>query len=261
MVSYSQLSVEIDPNGIATVMLNRPDRLNAAGAVMHAELSLVFRELERSPDVRVIILTGAGKAFSAGGDIEWMQEMIDDPRIFERTIREAKEIILSMLDCEKPIIGQINGHATGLGATLALFCDITFMADTAKIGDPHVAMGLVAADGGAVIWPQLVGYARAKEYLLTGDLLKAADAERIGLVNHVCSLEALPGEVSTLAVRLAAGAQKAIRWTKATVNIGLKQLADQMLDAGLAYEAVTNLSRDHQAAVTAFREGRKPVFE
>lgn len=258
---YEQLVVTLDEAGVATVAMDRPDKLNAAGAVMHRELSLVFRELERAPEVRVIVLTGNGKAFSAGGDIEWMQEMIDDPSIFERTIREAKEIVLSMLDCEKPIVARVNGHATGLGATLALFCDVIFMSERAKIGDPHVGIGLVAADGGAIIWPQLVGYARAKEYLMTGDLLPAREAERIGLVNHVVAPEELDAAVAAFAARLARGAQKAIRWTKATVNIGLKQLADNMLDAGLGYEAVSNLTRDHQAAVDAFREGRPPVFE
>jgi enoyl-CoA hydratase len=257
---YEHLIVELGERGVATITMNRPEKLNASGAVMHRELSLVFRELERTPEVRVIILTGAGKAFSAGGDIDWMQEMIDDPAIFERTIREAKEIVLSMLDCEKPIIARINGHATGLGATLALFCDVTFMSQRAKIGDPHVGIGLVAADGGAIIWPQLVGYGRAKQYLMTGDLIPAAEAERIGLVNFVHAPEDLDEAVAAFAARLAGGAQKAIRWTKATINIGLKQLADAMLDAGLAYEAVSNLSADHQAAVAAFREGRAPVF-
>jgi enoyl-CoA hydratase len=258
---YEQLAISVDEQGVAVVALDRSDKLNAVGAVMHRELSLVFRELERTPEVRVIVLTGSGKAFSAGGDIDWMQEMIDDPSVFERTIREAKEIVLSMLDCEKPIVARVNGHATGLGATLALFCDVIFMSERAKIGDPHVGVGLVAADGGAIIWPQLVGYSRAKEYLMTGDLLVARDAERIGLVNHVLPLEELDEAVAAFASRLAQGAQKAIRWTKATVNIGLKQLADSMLDAGLAYEAVSNLSHDHQAAVQAFREGRAPVFE
>lgn len=261
LAGYEHLIVAIDDGGIATVTMNRPDKLNAAGAVMHRELSLVFRELERAPEVRVIVLTGSGKAFSAGGDIDWMQEMIDDPSIFERTIREAKEIVLSMLDCEKPIVARVNGHATGLGATLALFCDVTFLSERAKIGDPHVGIGLVAADGGAIIWPQLIGYARAKQYLMTGDLIPAREAERIGLVNFVHAPEELDEAVAAFAARLAQGAQKAIRWTKATVNIGLKQLADAMLDAGLAYEAVSNLSRDHQAAVAAFREGRAPVFE
>lgn len=259
--AYTQLDIEIGEDGVATVTFDRPDKRNATGAVMHRELSLVFRELERMPTVRVIVLTGKGKVFSSGGDIDWMQEMIDTPSIFERTIREAKEIVLSILDCEKPVIAKVNGHATGLGATLALLCDVVFISEDAKIGDPHVGMGLVAADGGAIIWPQLIGYARAKEYLMTGDLLTAKEAERIGLVNHALAPEALDGAVRAFSGRLANGAQKAIRWTKVTINIGLKQLADQMLDAGLAYELVSNLSPDHRAAVEAYREGRSPIFE
>ncbi len=115
----------------------------------------------------MIVLTGAGRAFSAGGDIPWMQTAIDRPESFEQTAREAKRIVFSMLDLEKPLIARVNGHATGLGATLALFCDVIFAADTARIGDPHVSIGFVAGDGGPAIWPQLIGYARAKEYLMT----------------------------------------------------------------------------------------------
>jgi enoyl-CoA hydratase len=257
---FAQLAVGVDARGIATVTLNRPEKKNAVGVKMHAELAVIFRELERDPAVRVVVLTGAGSAFSAGGDLEWMQEMIDDPSIFERTIREAKEIVLSMLDCEKPVIAKVNGHAMGLGATLALFCDVIFASTKARIGDPHVGIGLVAADGGAIIWPQLVGYARAKEYLLTGDPLTAEEAARIGLINHAVAPELLDQTVDAFALRLARGAQKAIRWTKASINIGLKQVATAILDSALAYEAVTNLSADHQEAVNAFREGRPPVF-
>lgn len=258
---YENLTVGIEPLGIATVTLNRPDKKNAVGVRMHTALSLIFRDLQRDPAVRVVILTGAGSAFSAGGDLDWMQEMIDDPSIFENTIREAKEIVLSMLDLEKPLIAKVNGHAIGLGATLALFCDVIFASTRARIGDPHVGVGLVAADGGTVIWPQLVGYARAKEFLMTGDPLSAEDAARIGLINHAVAPELLDDTVAAFALRLARGAQKAIRWTKASVNIGLRQLAVSMLDSALAYEAVTNLSADHQEAVRAFRESRPPQFE
>jgi enoyl-CoA hydratase len=257
---FQALRVSLGAEGIATVTLDRPDRKNAVGQRMHSELALIFRALERDPAVRIVILTGAGSAFCAGGDLEWMQQMIDDPAIFETTIREAKEIVLSMLDCEKPLIARVNGHAVGLGATLALFCDVIFASTKARIGDPHVGVGLVAADGGSVIWPQLIGYARAKEYLMTGDLLTAEDAARIGLINHAVAPEQLDERVNAFALRLARGAQRAIRWTKASVNIGLKQLAVSVLDSALAYEAVSNLSADHQEAVAAFRESRPPVF-
>src|SRR5262249_1474538 len=162
---------------VATITMNRPDTLNAINARMHTELTRVFREIESDSGVDLMILTGAGSAFCAGGDIAWMQEGVDDPPSFNAVIHEAKELVFGILDCEKPILAKVNGHAVGLGATLALYCDVIFMADHAKIGDPHVKVGLVAGDGGAVIWPQLIGYARAKEYLMTGDLVAAADAK------------------------------------------------------------------------------------
>jgi len=209
---------------------------------------------------RLVILTGAGENFCAGGDIEWMQEMIDDPSSFEKTAREGKQIVFSLLDCEKPVIAKVNGHATGLGATIALFCDVVFASERAKIGDPHVSVGFVAGDGGAVIWPQLIGFARAKEYLMTGDLISAAEAARIGLINRAVPPEELDAAVDAFARRLAGGAVKAIKWTKMSVNIGLKQLAHSIMDASISYEAQSNRTADHAEAVAAFREGRPPKF-
>jgi enoyl-CoA hydratase/carnithine racemase len=243
---------------VLTLILNRPEALNAVDGEMHAELTQVFFDAANDPLSDVIVLTGEGKAFSSGGDIRWMQSIIDEG--FDLTAREAKRIIVSLLDCEKPIIARINGHATGFGATLALFCDIIIAAETAKIGDPHVQVGFTAGDGGAVIWPQLVGYARAKEYLMTGDLMTAVEAARIGLINHSVPSEELDNRVYGLASRLVEGSQVAIRTTKMSINIGLKQLVASIMDACLAYEALSNGSRDHQEAVSAFRERRKPVF-
>ncbi len=186
--------------------------------------------------------------------------MIDEPSRFEKTAREGRQIVYSLIDCEKPIIAKLNGHATGLGATIALLCDIIYAAEDAKIGDPHVSVGFVAGDGGAVIWPQLIGYARAKEFLLTGDLMTAAEAAQIGLINHAVGADELNACVDKLADRLAMGATMAIRWTKMSINIGLRQLAQTMMDASLAYEALSNTSEDHQEAVNAFRERRSPTF-
>ena len=245
---------------VLEITLNRPAKLNAVDELMHAELARLFVDVSGDPDCDIAVLTGAGRAFSAGGDIDWMQKMIDAPESFEKTAREGRQIVYSLLECEKPLIAKLNGHATGLGATIALFCDVVFASEAAKIGDPHVSVGFVAGDGGAVIWPQLVGYARAKEYLMTGDLLQAAEAERIGLINHVVPAEELDERVARFADRLAAGATRAIRWSKMSVNIGLRQVAHSILDASLAYEAMSNRTRDHQEAVNAFREKRAPVF-
>lgn len=247
-------------NRVLTLTLNRPDALNAANEPLHEELSRVFRDADRDPDSDVIVLTGAGRAFCAGGDVDWMQRAIDDPALFETTCYEAKQIIFSILDCEKPLIGHINGHAMGFGCTLALFCDVTFMSEDAKIGDPHVLMGVVAGDGGSIIWPQLVGLSRAKEYLMTGDPIPAAKAAEWGLVNHVHPADRLGAEVDAFADRLASGATKSIRWTKVALNVPLKQIAHAAMDTAIAYETLTNLSGDHQEAVNAFRDRRRPVF-
>ena len=244
---------------VLRLTLNRPDKLNAVDKVMHAELSTIFADAAADLESDVVVLTGAGRAFCAGGDIGWMQEMIDDG--FAETAREARLIVNSLLDCDKPVIARLNGHATGLGATLALFCDVIFAADHAKIGDPHVSVGLTAGDGGAIIWPQLIGYVRAKQYLLTGDLILAPEAARIGLINQALPAAQLDAAVDAFADRMASGARVALRTTKRAINLGLKQLAASMLDACLALESESNASADHQRAVAAFREGRKPLFQ
>ena len=245
---------------ILTVTLNDPGRRNAVGERMHAELADIFTDLACDATSTVIILTGAGHAFSAGGDIARMQQMVDDPSLFESDVVAAKKLIFSLLDLEKPLIAKINGHAIGLGATLALFCDVTFMAETARIGDPHVGIGLVAGDGGAIIWPQLLGFARAKEFLLTGALLEAHRAEAIGLINYCLPAGDLNAAVDAFADRLANGATHAIRGTKATINLELKRLAELMLDRGLAREAATVRTADHAEAVAAFAQKRTPHF-
>jgi enoyl-CoA hydratase len=257
--NYNALTLSVTDR-IATVILNRPEKLNAVDERMHEELAHVFVDLNNDPDCDVVVITGAGRAFSSGGDIGWMQLMIDEPARFERTAREGKQIVFSLLDCEKPVIAKVNGHATGLGATIALFCDVIFASEKAKIGDPHVSVGFVAGDGGAVIWPQLIGYARAKEFLMTGDLMTARQAAEIGLINHAVAPEELDKTVDAFARKLQSGATKAIRWTKMSVNIGLKQLAHSIMDASISYEAQSNRTADHAEAVAAFREGRPPRF-
>lgn len=246
---------------ILTLSLNRPEVLNAANGVMHEELSRVFTDANEDDLSDVIVLTGEGTAFSAGGDIEWMQSLVDDPSEQEGPVqRQAKRIAKSLLDCEKPMIARVNGDAVGLGATLALFCDIIIAVDTARIGDPHVKVGYVAGDGGAVIWPQLIGFARAKEFLLLGDLIDAPDAAQMGLINYAVPADELDARVDKFADRLARGALKAIKWTKVSVNIALKNLVSEAIDTSMALEVMSNVSEDHKEAVRAFAEKRRPVF-
>jgi enoyl-CoA hydratase len=227
---------------------------------MHEELSRLFYDIGMDPDCDIVVFTGAGRAFSAGGDIVGMREMYEKPEMFEDSIREAKKLIFGVLDCDKPIICKMNGDAVGLGATLALYCDVIFAADHARIGDPHVRVGLSAGDGGAVIWPQLIGFARAKEYLMTGNLIRAPDAAAMGLINHCVPAAELDARVDAFVQGLAAGAIKSIKWTKVTVNIALKKLVHSAMDASMAYEALSNKTADHAEAVAAFEERRKPKF-
>lgn len=257
--SYRALRIR-NCDRVLTIMLDEPEKLNAVGERMHEELAQIFVDAALDPEVDIVVLTGEGRAFSAGGDIEWMQKMIDEEGAFEKTAAEGKRIIFSMLDCEKPIIAKVNGHAAGLGATLALFCDVIFASDRARIGDPHVSVGFVAGDGGAVIWPQLIGFARAKEYLMTGDMIPASKAAEMGLINYAVPHDELDARVDAFVDKLQKGAKKAIRWSKVSVNIALKQLAHSIMDASLGLEALSNKTADHQEAVQAFREKRDPVF-
>lgn len=248
-------------DGILTLMLSNPKLRNAVDEQMHHELAQIFVDAQEDDDSRVIVLTGDpdGNAFCAGGDIAWMKASLEG-KGKGPGVSEGRRIVTSLLDLEKPIVAAINGPAVGLGATIALFCDVIFMGKTAQVADPHVRVGLVAGDGGAVIWPQLVGYARAKEYLMTGDAVPAAEAERIGLVNYVVPDDVLQAEAHKFASRLAAGAPQAIQHTKAAVNMELKRLAATVFDASLAYEMISFTKDDHREAVTAFLEKRKPAF-
>ena len=245
---------------VLTATINRPDQMNAVNATMHREMASVFYDLQRDPDSDVIVLTGAGRAFCAGGDTAWFQLMIDEPARFEALMPEAKAIVFGLLELEKPIICRLNGAAAGLGATIALMCDIVIASDKAMLGDPHVCMGLVAGDGGCVIWPQLIGFNKAKELLMLGDMLKAPEADKYGLFNHLVAHDELDAKTDEIADRLAAGATRAIRFTKITANIPLRRIAAELMDASLPYEALTNLTRDHQEAVNAFNEKRRAQF-
>lgn len=242
------------------ITLNRPDALNAVDLALHQELAVVFGFAAADPHSDVVLLTGAGKAFSAGGDLDHLAHNAAHPELFDEEARLAKRIVLSMLDLDKPLVCRMNGHAVGLGATLALLCDVVFAAEHAKIGDPHVALGLVAGDGGALIWPQLVGLARAKEYLLTGELLNAKKAEEIGLINHCLPAAELDGAVDAFCARLLEGATAAIRATKVLLNLELRRIANTIMDAGIAYESLSVRSADHREGVQALRDKRKPVF-
>jgi len=224
------VKVELD-DGIALVTLDRPERKNAINAAMHRGLELVFHELSYHPDVRVIVLTGAGDAFCSGGD---RKEYGGSSSTLENF--RNRDLPWSMVRCEAPILAAVNGPARGLGASIALLCDVCYMADTASIGDVHTQWGLPAGDGGQVIWPLLVGPNIAKEHLMRGTAIDAQEAERIGLVNRTFPKARLLEETLTCARDIAARPPMGVRWTKLAVNKMLVNQLNLNLELGLAAE-------------------------
>jgi enoyl-CoA hydratase len=246
---------------VLEVVIDHPGSdLNAVDELLHGELTALFADLRQERTARAVLLTGSGRAFSAGGDFDWFPQLRETARL-DHLRHDARHLIADLLDVELPIVAAVNGPAIGLGASIALLCDVIFMAESATVADPHVRVGLVAGDGGTVIWPLAVGPARAKQYLLTGDPLTATEAERIGLVNTVVADDALHETALAFARRLAAGPPLAVRYTKLAVNKLLKDALNTTFDAATALELVTFKSDDHAEALAAIREKRPPQFE
>lgn len=235
---------------VLTVKINRPQALNAVSARLHTELSHVFAEIAKDASVDAVVFTGEGRAFSAGGDLEWFRTIT--PAQLDVLFVEARKIIVDLTELPQPIIAAVNGVAAGLGATLALFCDVVYVAEDAKISDPHVRIGVTAGDGGAAIWPLLVGISRAKEYLMTGDSLTAAEAERIGLVNHVVPPDEVLTRAQSMAERLTKGSRIAIRTTKASLNKHVRDAVNLVLDTSLALEKECFSDSFHKEAIESF---------
>jgi enoyl-CoA hydratase len=245
---YKSLDVTRDAD-VLTVTMNPGTPLNVINAQMHTDLATIFDRIREDTSVLSVVLTGSGSAFCGGADLYWLRENSEE---LDLIFREARHTILAMLELPQPIIAAIEGPAIGLGATLALFCDIKIAATDAKIGDPHVRVGLVAGDGGAVIWPWLVGGGRAKRYLLTGDLINATDARDMGLIDETAE----PGDAirtaQALAARIGQNSMAAVRGTKLAVNKLLSDSANLALDLSLALEKETKVSQEHHDAVDAF---------
>jgi enoyl-CoA hydratase/carnithine racemase len=261
---YAFLKVEIDENGVATVTMNDPEKLNAVGPENHKELEYIWVDLARDESIKAIVFTGAGRAFSAGGDIKKMAARAGTEfglqyalRVPQNTLR----IFEHMLLVPQPIITAVNGDAIGLGLTLALFSDMSVVADDARLGDTHVKVGLVAGDGGAVMWPLLVGPQRAKEFLMRGKLLKGAEAAAMNLVNYAFPKADVLAEAHKIATEIAANPIWAVRWSKASINKQLKAQLNQILELSIAYESLTMLTVDYKEATNAYAEKRKPEFK
>ncbi|WP_312596800.1 enoyl-CoA hydratase/isomerase family protein [Brevundimonas sp.] len=258
---FSYLTIEHEA-GLTTVTLNRPDRRNAAHRPMLQELQAVWPALAADDRTKAVLLTGAGVAFCVGGDINAMgggHDGFGGGREV-RDIGQSLSLVNNMLNFDKPVVCAVNGDAIGLGATLALLCDIVVMAEDARIGDPHVKMGLVAGDGGVLLWPLLVGVNRAKEYLMRGKLLSSAEAERVGLVNYTTAPDRTLPHAREIAMELCEGSPWAIRWTKLSINQILKERANLTGLSALALEHLTMHTADHAEAAAAFKARRKPKF-
>jgi enoyl-CoA hydratase len=260
--SYKRLIVKRS-GGILTVALSSPEKRNAVDGAMHAELPHLMREVANDRSIGVVVITGdpAGRAFCAGGDMAWMDVLRGDGNQFGHVLREGAEVLRSIIDAPQPVISMVNGAAMGLGATIALVSDVCFIDETAKIADTHVSVGVVAGDGGAVLWPLLIGPNRAKEFLMTGDVLTGKQAAEIGLVNHAVPAAELEAKTYAFAERLANGPRLAIEFTKRSVNIFVRSVLNQIIDGSLALEGLTFQTENHREAVDAFLGKRKPNFK
>lgn len=257
---YETLLVEgPDSDGVVRVTLNRPDMLNCASPQMYDDLSSIARWLRNPEGVGAVVLTGAGRAFCAGADMSIIQQFADE-RFRVRIMEDGVHMVHEFLRIRPPLITAINGPAVGFGAALALLGDIVYMADTATIADTHVKAGIVAGDGGALLWPTLIGPSRAKEFLFTGDPIDAETAVAYGLVNKVFPSGEVLERADDMARRLAQGARHAIAWTKQVINIALLREADYKLPLGNAHEARTQGMPDMLEGTAAFLEKRRPSF-
>jgi enoyl-CoA hydratase len=258
MVDFGRYeAIEISRDGaVLTAAFNRPEQLNAINKPVHRELETLFADIDRDDDIKLAVLTGNGRAFSAGGDLDWLLELSADPAASARTIAGDRRIQNALLGMETPIIAKVNGPAVGLGCSLALFCDIVIAAPNAIFSDPHVSVGLVAGDGGALLWPQLIGFARARRYLLSGDPITGTDAAAMGLITETAG-DDLDGVVAAWSQRLLAQPEHALRWTKVSINAGLKVIANAVLDSSAGFENVTQIMPAHREKLEAMQRRSK----
>ena len=257
--AYPSLELERPADGVLRVVMSTPGRLNAAGHQMHRDLAGIWAEIDRDPEVRAVVVRGAGDAFSAGGDLDLVAEMADDFEVRLRVLREARDLVYNLLNCSKPVVSAMAGPAVGAGLVIGLLADISIAARSARIIDGHTRLGVAAGDHAAIVWPLLCGMAKAKYYLLLCEEVSGAEAERIGLVSLAVDGEQLLPRAYEIADRLAQGSQSAIRWTKYALNNWLR-LAGPAFDTSLALEFLGFGGPDVREGVASLREKRPPHF-
>jgi enoyl-CoA hydratase/carnithine racemase len=252
--NYQAMLIEKRPNGVAVVTLNRPERLNAVNGTLHHELARFTRDAEADPEVKVVLLAGAGRAFCAGGDFS------PGADVTGLSLEEGRQIVDHLLELRKPIVSAVQGYAMGLGATIALLCDVVVAGRSTVFADTHVRMGIGAGDGGQVIWPLLMGVNRAKWFLMTGDRVTGADLLEMGLVNFLVEDEEIQKKALECADRLAAGPAVAITASKVPINQFIRMVSNLVLPLSLAMEGESMRSQDAREAQSAFAEKRTPSF-
>jgi enoyl-CoA hydratase len=256
---YKDLKIRRLEAGILDIAMGEEGKLAVATASAHAEMAEVWLDVDRDPETRVAILRGAGKGFSAGGDLAMVEEMTRDFAVRARVWREARDLVYNMINCSKPIVSAIHGPAVGAGLAAALLADISIVARNAKLIDGHTRLGVAAGDHAAIIWPLLCGMAKAKYYLLTCDTLSGEEAEGLGLVSLVCDEKDLQKTSLEVARKIAGGAQSAIRWTKYSLNNWLR-MAGPAFDASLALEVLGFTGPEVKEGIAALKEKRPPKF-
>lgn len=256
---YQRLQCEMQDNGVLLITLDNPGKMNATDAQMHLEISTIFRDVDSDPNINAVVVTGAGKAFSAGGELEWIKEQVGNYTQTMRVMREAGEIVRSMIDCDTPIISAINGVAVGAGLAVALMADISIMNEDARITDGHIRLGVAAGDHAVAIWPLLCGMAQAKYYLLTADFIDGKEAARIGLVTKAVPADEVLSTALAVAHKVATGPRDAVRFTKRSLNHWLRQALPNF-EASLAYEMLNFLGPDAQEGLSALIEKRPADF-
>lgn len=246
------LQVEVD-GPVRVIRLNRPEQLNATNHELHAGLAALFPQLDADRDARAAVITGHGRAFSAGGDFGYIDELANDAELRHESLTHGRQIVTGMVACRVPIVAAVNGPAVGLGCSIVALSDIVYMAESAHLADPHVMVGLVAADGGPITWPLLTSLQLAKEYALTGDKIPAPRAAQIGLVNHVCPDDEVVDQAMACARRIAALPQRATEDTKRILNMHLERAVLATLDFALTAEDRSFTSPELRANIDRLR--------
>jgi enoyl-CoA hydratase len=257
--AFPSLEFERPAEGVLRIVMSAPGRLNAADAGMHHDLARVWPAIDQDPRVRAVIVRGAGDAFSAGGDLGLVERMADDFATRVQVMREARDIVYNVVNCAKPVVSAMAGPAVGAGLVVGLLADVSIAGRSARIIDGHTRLGLAAGDHAAIVWPLLCGLAKAKYHLLLCEPLSGEEAERIGLVSLCVDDAELHGTALEVAVKLAAGSQTAIRWTKYALNNWLR-LAGPTFDTSLALEFMGFAGPDVREGLASLRAKRPPSF-